>query len=94
MPQSPPDQNISTGSPGAETLIESTISPDTPDTLDGLEKRVQPYPHVSPNGLDANGLELAIQMFAAANPKWGTSRIAKKFGQPREVVARILGRDQ
>jgi hypothetical protein len=60
--------------------------PDGPDTLEGYEKEGgTPEP---------NGLDLEIQMFAAANPKCSTERIAKKFGQPREVVARLLGRDK
>jgi hypothetical protein len=66
--------------------MASTDTSDTPDTLDGYTKEGGT---AEPNGLDRD-----IQIFAAAHPKMKTETIAKKFGQPKNVVAEILGRDK
>jgi hypothetical protein len=74
----------------------SATSLDTVDTVDDLDgqREQQDRDDPVPNGADLSGLDLEIAVFGAANPKWATGRIAKRFGQPRDVVARLLGRER
>lgn len=87
-----PDETTYTGSENGQNPSNSASSPDTPDGLDGYREKGQPAP---PNGqADPNDLDDAIRAYAVTNPKKSIASIAKYFGQPKAIVAELLGRDR
>jgi hypothetical protein len=90
-----PDETTYTGSGNGQNPSNSAISPDTPDAPDGSDGDEKGEDlSAAPNGADLIELDVEIARFGAANPTWTTERIARRFGQPRDVVARLLGRDR
>jgi hypothetical protein len=97
-----PDAAANPGSPNAPDPSNPGVPPDPPDPPHGSDRygKVEEKPLVS-NGDTRNDRERRLSQidrdivaFAEANPKHSLTSIAKHFGQPKAVVAELLGRDK
>jgi putative DNA primase/helicase len=94
-----PDVENYPGSPGGPNPRNSAVPPDTPDTPDASEG---PGAEEEPPASDArrNGerslsqIDRDIITFAETNPNRTIASIARHFGQPKVVVAELLGRNE
>jgi len=76
-------------------------SADTVDTADGSDGYREEQQEAASNGAarpngqaEPDDIDDEIRAYAKANPKKTLAAIAKRFGQPRAVVAELLGRSQ
>jgi hypothetical protein len=85
------------GSPKGKNPSNSASSADTADTADGLDGYGKEKAGAAFNGngaVDPGDIDAEIRAYAAAHAKKSIAAIAKHFGQPRALVAELLGRTQ